>query len=253
MKKKTILLLLTMVLLITASIFTLIKRAKESATMSRVSFLQVALPSPTNIPMAPFVNNTFDSQSDIKNNPNDKGVTNPKFLQPTSTPAPLVRINNYNYVNTNAPLNGSYIVKGLWQNGSLSYKDSGLIINEKLIFASNSNCDGTNCKFVKFSNGDEIEVAGTRNDNGILVSQINFYIEDIPRGLDDSTQQDWYKAVATIKSCKVMKVSQNHRREITLLLSDGRILKASEPVLDEITNEINKAAGVCGTLPVITE
>lgn len=63
----------------------------------------------------------------------------------------------------------------------------------------------------------------------------------------------WPQARNFITSCASTLVTQNHDLDVSLHMSDGTILIAVEPVIDEVLRVVETARASCGTIPVATE
>ncbi|MDD5109667.1 MAG: hypothetical protein PHI63_00440 [Patescibacteria group bacterium] len=67
------------------------------------------------------------------------------------------------------------------------------------------------------------------------------------------TERAWQYALQIIRNCGVEKVSQTHRRVVSLALKSGDTLVVTEPQIDDIIVVTEAAQSKCGKIPVATE
>lgn len=63
---------------------------------------------------------------------------------------------------------------------------------------------------------------------------------------------EWSTALQLIKNCDVLRIAQTHNRNVDLWLKDGRQVWTTEPNLDDVLDEVQRA-NQCGTIPISTE
>ncbi|PHP68319.1 hypothetical protein CSC94_06635 [Zhengella mangrovi] len=63
----------------------------------------------------------------------------------------------------------------------------------------------------------------------------------------------WHRAMKLVRHCKVETAFQSHRREVSLVLRNGRRLRTIEPRMDDIIHAIQSMERRCGFTPIATE
>lgn len=62
----------------------------------------------------------------------------------------------------------------------------------------------------------------------------------------------WNEVLTMIRNCEVLRAAQTHDRNVDLWLKDGRQVWTTEPNLDDVSKETQKATN-CGIIPISTE
>ena len=63
----------------------------------------------------------------------------------------------------------------------------------------------------------------------------------------------WDEAVRILNGGQVVSASQTHNLDVWFLLKDGRQIKAKEPAIDDILDEITKCGDLCKGIDYATE
>lgn len=63
------------------------------------------------------------------------------------------------------------------------------------------------------------------------------------------TEASWESVRQAVASCQVLEGFQAHSQTVSVLLSDGRLLCAKEPKIDDVLHELDAAESKCGDIP----
>lgn len=94
-----------------------------------------------------------------------------------------------------------------------------------------------------------------RGDSAVLVRKLQVIADaQQPRSPGPgSIFISWPQAIFLIRECRVSMLMQTHSLDVYLTLPDGRVLRAVEPVIDEVFRIHADTQGKCPGIPIATE
>ncbi len=145
--------------------------------------------------------------------------------------------------------------------GTFVYEDdSGKTVTSTLVIDEGSVCQSIPCMMMSVTfdmpfNGAQALVEGNMDEEGIRVKKIRTLHEGetVREYEPGDVFISWMQAIRLFESCDVRMTTQTHALDVYLVLSDGREVRAVEPVIDEVFSVIDRTRDKCGTFPVATE
>lgn len=101
----------------------------------------------------------------------------------------------------------------------------------------------------------EVVIEGIEQGEEVLVRKLRIPLaEETPIAPQPgSVFISWPQTINFINSCGVKMVMQTHELDVYLTMKDDTVLRAVEPVIDEIFSVVQTAQSTCGDIPVATE
>jgi len=123
----------------------------------------------------------------------------------------------------------------------------------KLSFDASSSCKNIGGSCLDLYQGERVSIKGISREGYVSVKELESLDNSQSLGANSPMGVDWDLAVEHVSNCNVLKVYQNHDKEVYLNLKDDKEIFTIEPEIDSIVTIINQNKEKCGSVPIATE